>query len=175
MSILVCPLIHVEEVVRQRSPSHLITLLDPMHETVAPAFTGRRLRVDVNDIVEPMEGLILADAPMVESLLAFGRDWDAAAPILVHCWAGISRSTATAFILACERNPQADEAAIARALRQASPTAHPNPRFVAVADDLLGRGGRMVDALKAMGGADFFAEGGPFELPAAFPAGKAGA
>lgn len=175
MTIVVCPLSHVEELVRTRAPSHMITLLDPAHivET-PPGLTGRHLRVGVNDIVEPMQGMILADSGMVERLVEFGRGWAATAPLLVHCWAGVSRSTATAFILACERNPDVDETRIASALRLASPTALPNRRFVALADDMLGRSGRMVEAIAAMEPANFHVEGRPFDLPIRYDRADAG-
>ena len=74
--------------------------------------------------------------------------------MLIHCWAGISRSTGTAFVIACERSPEADERHIALALRRAAPHALPNRRIVGLADQLMGRGGRMVAALDAMGDYD---------------------
>ena len=83
----------------------------------------------------------------VGDLLRFVRAWDRAAPLVVHCYAGISRSTAGAFMTACALNPQRDEAGIARALRDASPTAMPNIRIVSLADRMLGRDGRMVAAI----------------------------
>ena len=64
--------------------------------------------------------------------------WDRAAPLLIHCFAGVSRSTAAAFIAACALSPRRDEGEIARALRAASPTATPNARLVALADATLG-------------------------------------
>jgi predicted protein tyrosine phosphatase len=82
--------------------------------------------------------------------LRFVRAWDRAAPLVVHCYAGISRSTAGAFVTACALNPQRDEAAIARALRDASPTAMPNIRIVSIADRLLAREGRMIAAIGSM-------------------------
>jgi predicted protein tyrosine phosphatase len=86
--------------------------------------------------------------------------------MVVHCWAGISRSTASAFAIACARNPQADELGIALAMRRASPSAFPNRRIVALADDILDRRGRMLEAVEAMGGNGFAAEGVPFDLAA---------
>ena len=86
--------------------------------------------------------------------------------MVVHCWAGISRSTASAFAIACERDPHADELEIAMAMRRASPSAFPNRRIVALADDILERRGRMLDAVEAMGGNGMAVEGIPFELPA---------
>ena len=80
-------------------------------------------------------------AEHMEQLLAFVRAWERESPLVLHCWAGISRSTAAAYIAACALAPERDEAAIALALREASPSATPNARFVALADDILGPAG----------------------------------
>ena len=85
-------------------------------------------------------------------------------PLDFHCFAGISRSTAAAYIAACTLAPERSERAIALALREASPTATPNARMVALADDLLGRGGRMVDAVRRIGRGTPAFEGAPFTL-----------
>ncbi|TIW69787.1 MAG: protein tyrosine phosphatase, partial [Mesorhizobium sp.] len=90
--------------------------------------------------------------------------WDRAKPLVVHCYAGISRSTASAYIIAAALAPKRDEVELAQTLRTLSPSATPNPRLIAVADALLGRDGRMIAAIEAIGrGADAF-EGIPFEL-----------
>ncbi len=166
MKLIVCPLSHVERVIAARAPSHLITLLSPpeMIETPAGITAERHLKLSVHDIAVPEPGMVAPDAALVERILAFGRGWDETSPILIHCWAGISRSTATAFILACERNPGVNEKDIAMAMRHASPTAYPNRRIVALADDILGRRGQMLDAVEAMGGNNFALEGAVFEL-----------
>jgi len=100
----------------------------------------------------------------MEQLLAFIRAWDRQAPLLFHCWAGISRSTAAAYIAACALAPDRDEAELARALRAASPSATPNAHFVALADDLLNRQGRMIEAIRAIGRGAEAMEGSPFML-----------
>ena len=82
----------------------------------------------------------------------------------MHCYAGISRSTAGAFISACALNPGRDEAAVARAIRAASATANPNIMLVGHADRILGRQGRMVRAVEALGPAMPAYEGEPFRL-----------
>jgi predicted protein tyrosine phosphatase len=131
-----------------------------------PGLTAERhLRLGVNDISEPTEDMILPDAGVVQKILDFGATWDGRDPMLIHCWAGVSRSTATAFTLACERSPSADERTIALALRRAAPHAAPNRRIVSLADEMLGRRGRMVEALDAMGDYDLAAPG-PFDFPA---------
>jgi predicted protein tyrosine phosphatase len=170
MKILVTPLSHVEAAVAQHRPSHLITLLDPEHliETPAGIAPARHLKLGVFDISAPSEGMVLAAPEQVERILEFGRTWDASAPLLAHCWAGISRSTATAFMIACERNPRAPELDIAWRLRRAAPHAFPNRRLVQLADDALGRQGRMVAAIETIGDSNRAAFGTPFEIPARF-------
>src|SRR4029077_1502074 len=94
----------------------------------------------------------------------FVRNWDRKAPLVVHCYMGISRSTASAFASICALNPHRDEQSIAQALRRASPTATPNVRIVSLADRLLGRDGRMIAATETIGRGVFAAEAEPFGL-----------
>ncbi len=166
MTIIVCGLAEVPAVIAARRPSHLVTLLDPASMIATPSGVAaeNHLKIGVNDIAEATEGLILPTEQVVTDLLTFGRTWDESAPMIVHCWAGVSRSTASAFILACERNPEVDERTIALSMRKAAVHAYPNRRIIALADDLMGRGGRMVDAVEAMGGNDLASMGRPFDF-----------
>ena len=102
---------------------------------------------------------------MCRAILDFVAAWPREKPLVIHCYAGISRSTAAAYIAACALRPPR-RGRVAAALRAASPSATPNPLFVAIADRLLGRDGRMVAAIAAIGrGADAF-EGVPFRFDA---------
>jgi predicted protein tyrosine phosphatase len=83
---------------------------------------------------------------------------------LIHCWAGISRSTASAFAALCILRPSADEIELAQELRAASPSATPNRLITTQVDRLLGRKGRMLKAVEQIGrGANAY-EGSPFIL-----------
>lgn len=162
----VCPLSRLHETVTSLNASHVVTLInrDTLVERPACVAADRHLFIGVSDIIEPLDGHILPASEHVETLLAFVKRWEREAPLVFHCYAGISRSTAAAFITACTLAPERPEAAIAAALREASPTATPNARLVAIADDVLGRQGRMVDAVRRIGrGIDAF-EGTPFTL-----------
>jgi predicted protein tyrosine phosphatase len=160
----VCPLSRLHDTVLETRASHVVSLMGAGAEV--PRLTGiaagRHLFIGVSDIVEPLEGHVLAGADHMEQLLAFVRAWDREGPLVLHCWAGISRSTAAAYIAACALAPERDETAIALALRAASPSATPNARFVALADDILGRRGRMVDAIRSIGRGAEAMEGAPF-------------
>jgi predicted protein tyrosine phosphatase len=162
-----CSLSRLPDTVRATQASHVVTLINvgtPM-ERPASISADRHLFIGVSDICEPMEGHILPGERHVGALLDFVHRWDRARPLVVHCYAGISRSTAGAYISACALLPEADEALIARRLRAASPTATPNARLVATADAMLGRGGRMIAAIAAIGRGEIAFEGEPFHLP----------
>ena len=168
MTIIVCGLADLPSVIVARRPSHMVTLLDPttMIETPDGIAPDRHLKLGVNDIAQPAEGLTAPDETLVGRLLTFAEAWDERDPMVIHCWAGISRSTASAFTLACARSPEVDEVAIAWTLRSLAPHAYPNRRIVALADDMLGRQGRMVDAIEAIGGNGFVKLGSPFDFAA---------
>lgn len=162
----VCSLARLHETVARTGARQVVTLINAATVVERPAVIdgARHLFLGINDIVEPIEGGVLPAAEHVDRLLAFARDWDRAEPLVVHCYAGVSRSTAAAYIIACALAPERDEAAIARSLRDASAHATPNRLLVALADERLGRGGRMVAAVEAIGRGADCAEGEPFAL-----------
>lgn len=165
--IYVSPLSGVEDAIRAYGPSHLVSLLDPdsMIDTPEGIEAGRHLRLSVNDIAEPVDTLMPPGEEHVRDLIAFVRTWDQANPMLVHCWAGISRSTAAAFIALCVINEDCSEEAIARMIRRRGAHAYPNRLMVRLADDILRRRGRMRAAVEAMGPARATWEGVTFALP----------
>jgi predicted protein tyrosine phosphatase len=168
--ILVTPLSAVEDTIRSHRPSHLVTLLSPEHmiETPAGIDPARHLRLAVNDVAEAWASELPPSPRHVRQLLEFGRGWESEAPILVHCWAGISRSTAAAFILLCDRLAPGSERKIAEGIRARAPHAFPNPLLVRLADEALGREGRMIAAAQAIGRGEIVAEGRLVELPLSF-------
>lgn len=160
----VAPLRHIADVVRATGARDLVSLINVGTPIERPAAITRHLLIGVSDVAEPREGHVAPGRTHVAALLAFVRGWDRAAPLLIHCWAGVSRSTAAAFITACALDPARAECAIAAQLRAASPTATPNPRLVAVADAMLGRQGRMGAAVAQIGRGTACFEGAPFAL-----------
>lgn len=145
----------------------VVTLINAETVVERPSSVGadRHLFLGMNDISAPVEGMTPPGEDHIEQLLEFGRRWDRKQPLAIHCWAGISRSTAAAFILAVAINPELDEAALARELRRRAPSATPNPLLISIADAKLGRGGRMVEAIEAIGRGVEAPAGTPFVLP----------
>ncbi|MEI9989669.1 MAG: hypothetical protein WDM86_06490 [Rhizomicrobium sp.] len=165
--ILVTPLSAVEDVIRVHRPSHIVTLLSPDHmiETPAGFPRERHLRLGMNDVVDAAAGDTPPEQTHVEELLSFARTWPAEDPMLVHCWAGISRSMAATYIVLCDRLGRGSELYAAKAIRSRAPHAYPNALLVRHADELLGRQGRMVEAIKSIGAGKMVAEGDVVEFP----------
>jgi predicted protein tyrosine phosphatase len=167
-TIYVAPLSLVQTIIADARVSHLVTLINDETVINTPASIGpeRHLRLAMNDICEPQPGLVVPCESHVSDLIRFALAWDRKAPLLIHCWAGISRSTAAAFITLCALNPGAPELDVARTLRRASPTAYPNRLLVALADEALSRDGRMMTAVEDIGRGKVAEEAEVFTLPA---------
>ena len=162
----VCSLARIDKIASASGARSMVTLINIGTPVERPACIApeRHLFIGMSDIAHPVQGLVAPDVAHVETLLSFVRAWDRREPLLIHCWAGVSRSTAAAFVTACALNERRAEDEIAATIRAASPTATPNPRFVAIADERLGRGGRMVAAIRAIGRGEDCFEGVPFAL-----------
>ena len=162
----VCSLARLDETVVTTGARHVVSLLGREDNVRRPATIAaeNHLWLQLHDISTPLEGYVLADRAHVAKLVDFVHGWGRETPLVVHCFAGISRSTAAAFVAVCALNPRAEESAIALALRRASPTATPNGHIVALADEFLGRDGRMIRAVAAIGNGIIATEGEPFRL-----------
>jgi predicted protein tyrosine phosphatase len=176
-SIHVCSLARMPDTVTEIGASHVATLISsgtpvPTPPSIAP---DDHLTLSFNDIIEPTEGLVPPGEDHVEALIAFVRRWDRSRPMVIHCYAGVSRSTAAAYIALCALDPAVDEAELALEMRKRSPSATPNARMIRFADRILGRNGRMVAGVEAIGrGAEAF-EGVPFSLAVVRSTGSLGA
>lgn len=164
--IYVCSLARIAETVSQSGAERLLSLLAAGTDVDRPPsiLAGNHLHLSMHDIAEAQEGMTLPDETHMRDILDFAERWDRRKPMVVHCYAGISRSTASAYIIAAALAPRRDEFELARTLRGLSPSATPNPRLIALADRMLGRQNRMVEAIRDIGrGADAY-EGTPFVL-----------
>jgi predicted protein tyrosine phosphatase len=162
----VCSLARLPDTVTETGARHVVTLIKDVSIVRRPAsiLEANHLLLDMDDITSIMDGYVHPAAEHVEKLIDFVTAWERTTPIVVHCYAGISRSTAGAFITACALNPQRDEMSIARTIRSFSPSAQPNIRLVALADEILKRNGRMTAAVQAIGPGLAAYEGHPFRL-----------
>ena len=165
--IIVCPLHAVPRLVDGGDITHVMSLLGPEtpHLTLARLQPKCHLQLTFHDIAEPLDGFTAPGREHVEQMLDFVTTWQPPASLLIHCWAGISRSTAAAFAAMCALKSEEDEAEIAWTLRRMAPTASPNRLIVKHADLILGRRGRMIAAVEAIGRGAHAYEGSVFSWP----------
>ena len=174
MTIVVCPLSKLPESLARHKPARVVSILDPGSDfpNLGPSYVGRHLCLEFHDIHLPTLDHVLPGATHIDRLLRFFNRWDPLDTLLIHCRAGIGRSTATAFIAACYRNPDIDELEIAKMLRSASSLARPNKTLIRIADNAMARKGRMSAAmetvLRDLPWMDA-SEGEPFQIPSTFP------
>ncbi|MEN9896317.1 MAG: hypothetical protein RIR97_2169 [Pseudomonadota bacterium] len=156
--LIISPLARIAELAVRHKAQEMISLLAKGQDFHRPAVIrqDRHLLLGLNDITFAGSGdLVAPDEAHVQAIIDFARTWDPAAPLLIHCWMGVSRSPAAAIIAALARAPEQDDDALALRLRRASAFATPNARMIDIADHLLHRNGRLTRAIKALGrGAD---------------------
>ncbi|MBB3947995.1 putative protein tyrosine phosphatase [Rhizobium skierniewicense] len=167
-AIVVSPLSRIAEMAVRHKSREMVTLIAKEQAFHRPAIISaeRHLSLQMNDITfKGTDKLIAPDDVHIQQLIEFARSWDQSAPLLVHCWMGVSRSPAAAVIVALTVQPEQDDAALATRLRRVSPYATPNARIIEIGDRLLGRGGALTAAIRGIGrGAD--TDGNvPFVLP----------
>jgi len=159
--IAVSPLSLVAETAVRFKAREMISLLAENQHFHRPGVIAakRHLLLGVNDITEAETGLVAPQERHVRKIIDFARDWDQSAPLLVHCWFGVSRSPAAALIAALAVQSDIQPEQLALRLRDASPQASPNMRLIEIGDHLLGLKGALIDAVRAIGrGADFKGE-----------------
>ena len=162
----VCSLARLHETIATTGARHVVSLLADEASLIRPATVPpeNHLWLQLHDISAPLEGCVAPQTEHVEQLIAFVQRWPRESALVIHCYAGVSRSSAAAFVSVCALSPASDERAIAMALRRASPSATPNIRIVTIADRLLARRGRMVAAVEAIGSGVVVPEALPFRL-----------
>jgi len=160
----VTPQSHLAETLRESRATHLISLSSPGKELDRPEHIVESgwLFLSMNDIAEERDGLVAPSHSHVRAVIDFARNWNGHAPLVVSCYAGISRSTAVAYSVTCLLQPEQDELDLALTLRRLSPRATPNPRIVALADEMMGRQGRMIAAIRSIGRGREAFSGEPF-------------
>jgi len=140
-----------------REVTHVLSVLDPERpEIEAFGSYGAHSRVTLrfHDIIDPLPGRIMPTPEHVSEVLRFGDDLRetatgrASGHLLVHCHMGISRSTAAMLALMAQADPDATEDGLFARLREIRPQAWPNSVMVGFADEQLGRGGRLTEALR---------------------------
>jgi predicted protein tyrosine phosphatase len=135
--------------------THVLSILDPDWPD-PPAFAAfaphRRLALRCHDVIEPAADRLAPAAADVARLLAFGRELMGAPDrhLLIHCHAGVSRSTAAAALILAQAQPDRPAREALDAVALLRPRAWPNLRILEFGDALLGRNGEIVAAAAAI-------------------------
>jgi predicted protein tyrosine phosphatase len=134
-----------------RGVTHVLSILDPGWPEPAAflAFDPHfRATFHFHDAIEPEPDIVLPQKADVAAILAFGREvGDDVRHLLIHCHAGVSRSTAAMLMILAQALPHEKEDAVVDRLMQIRPQAWPNSRMIAFADEQLGRDGRLNGAV----------------------------
>jgi predicted protein tyrosine phosphatase len=139
----------------ERGVTHVLSILDP-DRAIPDAFGSfgehERLELRFLDEIEDTEGGTPPMQAHVEQVLAFGRTLIAEpqedAHLLVHCHAGVSRSTASMILIIAQARPDLPADVIVQEVFRVRAKAWPNLRMIEMGDALLGRGGTIVAAVK---------------------------
>lgn len=133
--------------------SHVLSILDPafpVPQALGAFGEHRRLELRFDDVIDEQEEKSPPRAEHVRLILEFGRDLLAEAPrgrhLLVHCHAGVSRSTAAMALILAQAQATSPAADVFTQVLRIRPHAWPNLRILELGDALLGRGGALVDA-----------------------------
>jgi predicted protein tyrosine phosphatase len=134
--------------------THVLSILDPgwpEPEALGGFDPHRMLELRFHDVIDAGPGCIAPERPDVEQLLTFGRELTKArgSHLLVHCHAGVSRSTAAATLILAQTRPGRPAEEVLQAVVRQRPRAWPNLRILELGDALLGRRGELVNAARA--------------------------
>lgn len=134
--------------------SHVLSILDP-EWPVPDAFGafGRHAKLELrfHDVIDAeSRGMIAPQSEHVADVLSFGRRLSAEqqedAHLLVHCHAGVSRSTAAMALILAQALPAVAADRIFAEVLRTRPQAWPNLRVLEFGDAMLGRRGELLAA-----------------------------
>ena len=146
-TIYVTNLFDLEQYASEERPQHLISIIQPEFQPPRPSSVDpdRHLRIAVHDIAAPVPGQVAPDEGHIQALIEYLTESHGAdESLMVHCYAGVSRSTAVGLIAHTVKS--GDPHGSARALRLAAPHAKPNRLIISLADEVLGCDGELRDA-----------------------------
>lgn len=134
---------HIISIWGSRAP-HVVT------SRMKTLFPAAKLHITFfDDVIEGTEETGSPGLEHLQGILAFSSGLTPADSLLVQCLMGISRSSACAFAIACQHTGAGYEHEVLKRLLKRHPGIRPNPRIAQLADDLLGRNGKMVAVVDA--------------------------
>ena len=107
----------------------------------------QQLVLRFDDISVPMDGYVEPDESHIHAALAFAYKIakDTGGSILIHCHAGISRSSAIALAIIAQRLGRGKEKEAVTQLEMINPNCRPNKSLVWMTDEILKRDRKLYD------------------------------
>jgi predicted protein tyrosine phosphatase len=146
----VCSRSSVKRAAKRIEATHLLTMLDPGRTVFRPPRIAPANHLRLSFLDEDRDGFpFCPEKHHVERILKWGRDLPDGASVVVHCEAGVCRSSAAAFLLVAQelgvdRAQKAIDLVVAE-----RPVAMPNMLMVRLGDELLCASGRLVEVAEA--------------------------
>jgi predicted protein tyrosine phosphatase len=134
--------------------SHVVSILDPgcAEPDIFRLFAQhQRLDLRFHDIIDEHAGMVAPNGNDIERLLEFGRSMlnsRSAGRLLVHCHAGLSRSTAAAVLLLAQAQPDRPPETAVMEMLELKPRAWPNLRMIELGDESLRCEGKLIRAVR---------------------------
>lgn len=144
--IKVCELAYADYHRTDWQATHMVSLLDEKMRGKVD-LRDDRLVLHFSDVNAPNASRTPPMKVHVEQVLAFTKNLTDADKLIVHCHAGVSRSTAMMIAILCQHG-DTPEQAIAR-VQAVRPQLWPNTLVTLYADEVLGMGGALMQAVAA--------------------------
>jgi predicted protein tyrosine phosphatase len=122
-----------------------ISLLDPNLRDEYPSTPTRHVEF-FNDIAQPFYGWIMPKMVHLRNCLEFSKNFTDEDRVLIHCHAGVSRSTAVAIAVLIQHGMCVSDAV--DKIVEVRECAWPNSEIIALADVHFGLGGSLIDHIK---------------------------
>ena len=157
-ALTICGVLELGEIDRSRF-THVVSIWHPSETTaerirlIHEVFPRASIHAVVfDDIEEEHPDFHPPKKEQIREVLDFGAELDEGANLLVHCMAGVSRSTACAMAILARHSGPGSERQIAEYIRKIRPRAMPNRLVLSHADELLERDGALLGACDAVFG-----------------------
>lgn len=106
----------------------------------------RRIRLAFHDIAEPRPGRNAPERHHAEAILDLVDRWNGQGVLLIHCFAGTSRSAAAVLVALARLYPGREQDSV-EMVQTKAPHIMPNRRMIVLADEILGADRRLIDAV----------------------------
>ncbi len=150
--IIVCPLNKVQDIVAERAPASVISILDKSCDapTLPEDIRHLKLALSMAEAICPSSSAGKKSSAYIDTLIDFARAHDWSRPLLIHCQLGQCRSPAAAYIIMCALSAPGSEQEKANILGHHLTGIDPCLSLVMNGDDFLARNGAMIDAIAGM-------------------------